>query len=248
MATQQIEDRIEDLDWLGERSSSLIGGAISSLTAEDMGGGWELGIASHVGLCFRLSRERRRALGQDGHELPAELIGRACVLEALTKISITPLEKYLTGDQPLLIARFGHATWWNRARQINTLLNLVGHDYGYRLLLAHGLGRALGWGLDLLGAKETARQYPAKTVRAVDGELVCSTLAGMGLSPLGARFYRVADPAQRPLEHLPLTPKHQTPDDQADQIVWHLVHPTDPPLWQVVYHRDLVPSTILTGR
>ena len=235
-----------DLDWIGFTSrGDALATAINLAQTDTDGGKLEKGAISHVGLIVNMTPARRRILALMGYQVPEAWLGEPCVLEAIGRVSLTPLGAYLEAGRPLVIAHYtGGLEDSRRGRAATIMLNLVGLIYGFALIAAHGIGAAAEWVARLLGKAEAGRDWRYRWVKKVDGAFVCSTLSGIGLQLLGVSIWR--NPAKwETLE--PLPPKLQTPDDQWDCIRYAVKHPdwTRPAAWELVYSQGLGLSGIL---
>ena len=235
------DKRPADGDWLGARSSSMLGRAIRAAQYEPANE--EESLINHVGQTVWLHEYRWQALTQDGHQIPKEWIGEPCVLEALEKLSVTPLCCYLVAGG-IVLAR--HHEQYYRPKVIppgqvlDGLLNFVGHDYGWALIGGHAVGRAAAQGLALLGAHDAGRKANDWILRRVDGEYVCSTWVGIGFDMRGIEIWRHPDPDRRDPGERPLRPRMQTPDDHMDAILWG--HYDARGEWTIYHNAGVVPG------
>lgn len=155
---------------------------------------------NHVGVLALIDAKRAAYIVACGAKLPRSVKEKVlatpqaavpCVIEALWRVAITPLDKYLQGGDRLALARHRGLTPTQCTKIADAALEHVGRSYSVSKLLAFGMDR-------LLGCNLSASMGP--------DELVCSSLLARAYAKVGIHFEGKANP------------RGVTPDDVWDEV------------------------------
>lgn len=182
-------------DVLLERSTGPLGKAIRWFTGSQV---------NHVGLVFEMSKAKADLLSQYGVRKPERWIGRACVIEALWRVKVAPLDKRLLSKSQVALARCNRMDKGQRKAIVRAALGFAGQKYGVRRLFAFGASLAVAkW--PVLGRWRPMRRM------ALD-EVICSYLVAFCYAPHDEQFG--PDP-----DHLKL-PRECSPEDIQATTKW----------------------------